>query len=843
MKLFRRIDYWMNRRKRDAELAEELDFHRSQIDPAELGNTARAREDARAIWIWPWLESVGQDLRYAIRNLRRQPGFALLALLTLGVAIGLNTSLFTVFDVVVLRLWPVNDPTRVVKIFAQEPRFKRPRGFSLAEYRYFSEHTRSFAGVIAMNEAPVRLGFEGFGKSSFGVFVSENYFSLLGVQMERGRGFLPEEDRLAAPENVAVLSYALWRDHFGSDSLIVGKQIEIDQVPFTVIGVTSEDFKGSSYEGEENLWMPLAAMQSLRPNEPGTREFLRSPRNCCSPMIGRLAPGSSRSQAQAELAVLSRQFHEENKLDPSSVILTDATVLAGAGKRKSFMEVFALMFAAFTLVLLLACTNVSNLLTARAAARQREIEVRRALGAGRGRIVRQLLTEGFVLALGASALGLALAWKLPALVVARVGGPPDLSLTPDASVIAYAVALAAISCIAFALAPALHGTRPQTVRPRLPLRSVLLAAQVAMSVVLLIGAGLMIGGVEHARTQNPGYRISDVAVISVELPASVYDGKRVTAFSASLLSGIDGAGATRNFGVAVREPLSNSHWNTMFRRSGEAAANQHDIEYQEISAGYFDVLGIPIVAGRNFQPGDAAREVIIVNETMARSYFEGEDPVGKSIITSGKDTREIVGVARDAYLTGLERLVPLYFQPFTGNEAPRLLVRANFPGAQDIVSGIVRRLEGRARVQSTPLTDNLDRQLAGSRTMAAISGMLGIFALILAVVGISGVFAYVVQQRTKEIGIRMALGASPNQVIALVLSGTARAAIIGLGIGYVAAAGCAKLLAEYLYGVSPYDPRAYFEVAAILAISALAAAYLPARRATRVDPLTALRVE
>jgi hypothetical protein len=295
--------------------------------------------------------------------------------------------------------------------------------------------------------------------------------------------------------------------------------------------------------------------------------------------------------------------------------------------------------------------------------------------------------------------------------------------------------------------------------------------------------------------------------------------------------------------VAVREPLSNSHWNTMFRRSGEAAANQHDIEYQEISAGYFDVLGIPIVAGRNFQPGDAAREVIIVNETMARSYFEGEDPVGKSIITSGKDTREIVGVARDAYLTDLERLVPLYFQPFTGNEAPRLLVRANFPGAQDIVSGIVRRLEGRARVQSTPLTDNLDRQLAGSRTMAAISGMLGIFALILAVVGISGVFAYVVQQRTKEIGIRMALGASPNQVIALVLSGTARAAIIGLGIGYVAAAGCAKLLAEYLYGVSPYDPRAYFEVAAILAISALAAAYLPARRATRVDPLTALRVE
>jgi predicted permease len=843
MKLLRRIDYWMNRRKRDAELAEELDFHRAQGDPAhQLGNTTLAREDARAVWIWPWLESIAQDLRYALRNLRRNPGFTLIALLTLGLTIGLNTSLFTVFNAVVFRMWPVKDPARMVKILATQQFSKRPRGFSLAEYRYMSEHTRSFAGIIGLHIERVRLGFEGFGKASSGAFVSANYFQLLGVPMERGRGFLPEEDILDAPANVIVLSYALWRDHFGSDSTIVGKQIHVDDVSFTVVGVAAEEFSGALNPGGEELWMTLAAMQSLHPNDPSIREFLRSPNDCCSDVAGRLAPGVSQPQAQAELTVLSRQFHQENKLDAVNVVFADATLLAGHAKRKSILPVFALMFAGVTMVLLLACANVGNLLIARAAARQREIQVRRSLGAGRARIIRQLLTEGFVLALAASLLGIALAWKLPGFVFEQIGDSPNIRLTPDLTVIAYAIALAAFSCVGFALAPALHGTRQKATRSRLPLRSVLLAAQVAISVVLLICAGLMFTGVQHARTHDLGYRVQDVAVISFELPASSYDAKRTHEFYSQLIGDLSAAGETGRFGVTAREPLAHSHWNTSFRLPGEAEKTAHDIEFQEVSAGYFDVLGIPIVAGRNFQPADAARHAVVINETMARRYFDGENPIGKSVIT-GKDSREIVGVARDALLTGLDRFVPLFFQPFTGIQIPQLLVRKDFAGAVDLASGIGKRIDARARVQSAPLSDNLDRLLAASRVMAGIAGALGVFALVLAVIGMSGVFAYVVQQRTKEIGIRMALGAEPKQVIALVLAGTARAAIIGLAIGYVAATGCAKLLADYLYGASPYDPRAYFEVAAILAISALAAAYLPARRATRVDPLDALRVE
>jgi macrolide transport system ATP-binding/permease protein len=839
MKLFRRIDYWLNHRKREAELAEELEFHRSQGGPAELGNATLAREDARAIWIWPWLESVGQDLRYALRNLRRQPGFALLALLTLGVAIGLNTSLFTVFDAVALRTWPVKDPKQVVRIFSVTRH--GPRGFSLAEFRYLRDHSKTFSGIVAVSDVRVRFGWEAFGKATISAFVPHDYFQVLGVQMERGRGFLPDEERMEQPESVMVLGYALWRDQFASDPEIVGKTIRVSEIPFIVVGVAPEDFTGSVEVGTEQLWMPLPAMLLFAMNLADTRSFLTNPQDCCIGIAGRVAAGVSQGQARAELDVLSRQFRAENRLDASTVRFVEPTLLAGHSKRKSILPVFALMFTGVILVLLLACANVSNLLIARAAARQREIAVRRAIGADRARIIRQLLTEGLVIAAGASALGVALGWKLPAYVFVLMGEGPGVNLTPDFATIGYASALAAIACIAFALAPALHGTRPRSSRAKLPLRSFLLGSQVAISVVLLIGAGLMVAGVQHARDHDLGFRVADINAISIDLPAHSYDTKRLVAFSAQLQHELESVAPGR-FGITAREPLANSHWATEFRLPQEPAATAHDVEFQEVAGDYFGMLGIPMMAGRKLQPADLASHAIVVNETFAKRYFDGANPVGKTIIT-GTQTREIVGVARDAYLTGLDQFVPLFFQPFTGAETPRVLARTDFPGAADLVAQTVKGLEARARIQSVPLSENMARLLQPIQVMAGIAGALGGFALLLAVIGMSGVFAYVVQQRTQEIGIRMALGAEPKQVIALVLAGTARAAAIGLAIGYVAAAGAAKLLAEYLYGVSPYDPRAYFQVAAILAISALAAAYLPARRATRVDPLTALRVE
>jgi predicted permease len=841
MKFLRRLDYMLHRRKRDAELAEELEFNRSMgmtMGNTALGNTTMAREDARAVWIWPWLESVMQDLRYAIRNLRRQPGFTLVALATLGIAIGLNTAFFTVFDAVALRWWPVKDPSRLVKILAKPP-MRGPHGFSIAEVRYFAIHSKTLSDVVVMGEHPVKLGFEAFGKHSWAIFVSGNYFQALGVPMERGRGFMPEEDVLDSPVNVAVLSYPLWRDHYGSDPAILGKQIRLDDVPFTVVGVAGEQFTGT-IGGREDLWAPFPALQSMR-LQGNTRAFLRNPQACCSNVAARLANGVTHAQAQAELAVLSRQFDEQYKLDPGSVLIADPSIFAGQPAQKKFTPVFALMFAGLIMVLLLACANVGNLLLARAAARQREIEVRRALGAARARIVRQLLTEGFVLAFGAAALGVALAARLPDLVFSLAEDGPNVKLNPDWRVIVYAAALALLACVAFALAPALHGTRSR-IGNRLSLRNVLLGVQIAVSVVLLTGAGLMVSGVRAAHERDPGFRIHDVSVVSFEVPVASYDSNRTLGFFNQLSRELETQADLGPVAITAREPLGNSHWNVPFRLPNEPPTTEHDIQYQQISAAYFDVLGIPFVAGRNFQSSDEGHPAVIVNESMARRYFEGENPIGKSIVFRDV-VSPIIGVTRDASLAYVEGPGPLLFTRFRGDQIPKLLLRSSAPGAADRIAAITKRIDTRARAQLTPLSDNLDRQLTGSRIMAGIAGMLGTFALILAAVGISGVFAYVVEQRTKEIGIRMALGAAPGQVIRIILYGTARAAIIGLIVGFVAAAAAAKLLAEYLYGVSPYNPQSYLGVVTILAVAGIAAAYLPARRATKVDPLTALRVE
>ncbi len=320
MKMLRRLRYWLRHRRIEAELAEEIEFHRSLLPPQEaaraMGNSTRMREESRAVWIWPWLESVWQDAAYAIRNLRRQPGFTLVALLALASAIGVNTSLFTVFNALALRPWPVKDPGRMVNIFRRER--ADIAGFSLPEYRYFAAHSKTFAGMIAMRSGQnLKVDEQRTGCS----WVSGNFFSVLGVQMQHGRGFRPDEDLLDSPQAVVVLRYPLWRDRFGSDPGIVGKQIRLEGVPFTVVGVTSEEFTGTSPE-RVDLWIPFAAAPLLQPHESWVKDLLRNPDDCCSNVSGRLAPGIAREQARAEIAVLSRQFRSEVRQENNEILLT-----------------------------------------------------------------------------------------------------------------------------------------------------------------------------------------------------------------------------------------------------------------------------------------------------------------------------------------------------------------------------------------------------------------------------------------------------------------------------------------------------------------------------------------
>jgi predicted permease len=833
MKLFRRLNYWLRVRRNQADLAEEMEIHREM--GGAMGNTTRAREDARAVWIWPWLESVMQDVRYALRNLRAQPGFAALAILALGCAIGLNTSLFTVFNAIAIRPWPVEDPGRVVNILQLSDR-RDTHGFSLEEARYFGAHSKTISGILAMRSGQNVRVEDGKAVSSW---VSGSYFNVLGVGMQQGRGFRADEDRLDAPQPVVVVAYAYWRNRMGAEPNVIGRKIRIEDTPFTVVGVTGSDFSGTDPQAVD-LYVPMSAATILQPHAAWMKNFLLSPDYCCTNTAGRLAPGVSRAQAQAELTVLHQQFRSQLHEESYGVVLRGTAFLGGGGRDdQKILPIFILMFLGMSLVLLLACANVGNLLLARAAARQREISVRLSLGASRRRVIRQLLTESLVLACMAGVLGVAAAYRLPLLVFHyAVNEPLSLQLVPDSMVLIYALLLSAATCLVFGLAPALHGTRPGGIRSSFSLRSVLLTAQVALSVVLLVGAGLMTRGVRRARTQDPGFTISGVSIAQFDLPANSYDAPRARAFFAQLSRDLAG----KTIGLTRLAPLGNSRNFTSFKLPGEAEKQGTLVAVQEVNSGYFAVLGIPVLKGRTMEDADADRSVVLINQTLARRFFDG-NALGKSILT-GKPVqpREIVGIVKDAFTTGLDEVSPTIYFPLGGDSIPVALFHTT-PGAADAIAAVAKEIDPRAGTSFTPLSVNLDKYLQASRAGAAIAEGLGAFALALATIGIFGVFAYWVEQRTKEIGIRMALGARPRQVIRLVLSSSSRAVFIGLVLGFAGAAAASRLLQRLLFGLSPFDPISYAMVALVLAAAGLAATFFPVRRATRIDPMTALRCD
>jgi putative ABC transport system permease protein len=511
------------------------------------------------------------------------------------------------------------------------------------------------------------------------------------------------------------------------------------------------------------------------------------------------------------------------------------------------------MFLAMTLVLLLACANVGNLLLARAAARRTEIAVRLSLGSSRGRLVRQLLVESLTLACAAAAAGLAVAWTVPAAIVARMIPDNALVVNPDLRVCAYTAGLAVLACLVFGLAPALHATHGQIAGAlkregpfggsRFRLRSLLLAAQVAISVILLISAGLLVRGLQRAQHQNPGFRIDRVTVVTLELPAAAYSGERARTFTSQLQNALAQADGMPATAITNDAPMANSHSFTSMRRSGETPDRERMVQMHQVTGGYFEVLGIPLIAGRNFTRDDVARNVVLLNETAAHSLWGAENPTGKTIDSNEKKW-EVVGVVRDAYTTDLGMIQPTIYWPMTGSfGVPQLLIADSSATTKDRLAAIVHQLEPKGRLAFMPLTENLRSRLEPAKYGATLAGALGLLALALASIGMSGVFAYMVRQRTREIGIRMALGAHPAQVVRLVLTTNLRALAWGLGVGLAGALAVTRLLQSMMNGVNPFDPLAYAGVFALLIMAVAAASVLPARRAARVDPITALRWE
>ena len=854
MRLLRRIRYLLRFRREAAELAEELDQHRALAERGasmeearrRMGNTALASEQARQVWVASWVESVAQDVRYAARSLRAQPGFTAMALLALISGIGLNTSLFTAINSILTEPWNVPEPERVVTLFPITARGP-VNGFALTAARFLNENSRTIEGAVAMRSFPLELDGTAGGPGANTAFVTGNFFDVMQVRMTAGRPFTPQDDSFGSPGTVAVISHALWAERYQSNPEILGRNIRLDGTPFTVIGVAAEPFGGVT-EDRTDVWVPYASLRVVRRDDPSAVTLLTDPGRCCSEVAARLRPGIARGQAQAELDALYQQYLAEvNRVPaegfllsraPAHISLAGTAVLDNPEVRRRAGPVVLVLLGAFGSILLLACANVSNLLLARAAARQREVAVRVAIGAGRWRVIRQLLTESLLLGGIASAGGLALAYVLPDLVVRLAGQtrPENLSLTPDGNVLAYAVAIAVVSALVVGLAPALRGTRISVseamkrhsahASPRIPLRGVLMAVQVTVSVALLMGASLLVRGLVHARSVDPEFQTEGITAVRITLPAGVDAAGRRTFFD-GLLARMGSAG------LSVLTPLDRRR---EYMGSGTRCAQGGFVTGQWVSSGYFDVLGIPVLAGRTFAASDQGRASILVNETFARMCWPDRSPVGEPVDRGVAG--EIIGVVRDAQIAGIGPVPPTFFTQYEGQNAPVLLLPSRRAAA---AVAAVREMNPGAAAETFGLREQAERSLGVTAGVARMAGALGLLALFLATVGLYGVISYSVEQRRREIGVRMALGARPREVAGLVLRKNARAVLIGLAAGLALGGGASVVLESQLYGLSPLDPLAYAGVLLILLVAGTAASLIPARRAAGIDPVSTLR--
>lgn len=876
--LLARLASLWRRRRLDRELADELSAHlefaeadyvaggmstseAKRAAETRFGGSAQITEAVREQRGLPLLESIWKDAAFGLRHLRRQPSFTATGLIVLATVIGANTSLFTFTAGLMLRPWSgISDPARVVVAYPIDSR-GRTGGFSVAGYRSLASQAHSISLALIRPEI-IDVGAPESSRKTGAFLVSGNFFRLLGVPMAHGRAFGPDDDRLDRPSPVAIMGFDLWQTRFGADPSVVGATVALDGAPFTIVGIAARDFVGPE-PGSARVFVPIASVSLLRPNDPEVPRLLYAADECCADIVGRLAPGATRNSARAELDLLNRRFAEESGLisraadaDTWRIQVAGTAFLDRPGRKNQILAFMSISSAALLLVWLLACANLGNLHIARAASRSREIAIRLALGAGRHRVVRQLIVEGFILALAAGVLGVLAAYAIPPVVVKLIAGTDatPFSLAPDATVMLYALALAAASTMVFGLAPALHATRAEVANVLkghngegpwdFRLRNVLLAVQVAISVVLLVAAGLLVRGARQRTAGfDPGFDARTVSVISLDVPMAYDEARSATLLRTlgdALRSEYDGS-----FGFVSRDPLALSRQQAEIRLPAPAGASPLTVRVLDATAGYFDVLRIPLVAGRSFRSADTSGS-IIVNEALVNQYWARDNPVGKIVLMDGAagfEAKEIVGVVRNAYLTGLESVQPTVFRPLASSrQFPKLLIRGA-PTASAHVARLVNTIDPRVAVQATSLSASLDAALASSRYGAAIAAALGLCALGLATVGTYGVFAYAVRRRTREIAVRIALGATSPAVVRLLLVGQSRALLFGLCAGVLLAIPASLALRAQLYGLSPFDPLTYAGVAVTLGIAAVVASYQPVRRAARVDPMTALRDE
>ena len=885
---FHRVLGLLRRRKLNEELDEEIQSHLEMLiaDNVKKGMTLedatcaarrsfggvdRIKETYRDRRGWPIIETTLQDVRFAMRVLRRSPVYTVVMILTLAIGIGANTAIFSLVDAVIIKMLPVKNPEQLFAIDTYNQRGERIN-FSYPLFQHLRANTHTFTGVFAAIDGTNNMEIlaPGFTQplKAEAQLVSGEYFQVLGVNALTGRTLTIEDDQISNAHAVAVISYDFWRHRLGADGSVVGKGIKLKNQPFTIIGVTPPEFFGESVGRAPEIWVPL----NTQPQFDRGQSFLEMPNMGWLRVIARIDPSIQTEQAQAALTVwLTQVQSDQTELGRNGRRLRNAQIVQGSRglseTREKFSTQLWILTAAVGVLLLIACANVANLLLVRTTARAKEVAVRLAIGAGRWRLIRQFLTESLVLALAGAGLGLIFAsWGSRVLLVMASEGntPIPINVSLNLRILGFTMLLALLTAVLFGLTPALCATRQHvgaTLKEnavpgsQLRLTRFLVMIQVALSLLLITGAGLFVQTLWNLRTRSMGFDADKVLQVRIDPQSAGYKEDQTPELYERVLT------AVKSIPGVVSASTADSGFRTGNSRTCCIAVEGYTIGVNEdrqirtgrVAPGYFQTMGLPILLGRDFQSQDVksstSRKVAIINASMARRFFGESNPVGKRFGWGDppdlKYDTEIIGVATNAIYTNLrEETPPLIY--FPGSQGQLLVIRAAGK-PESVASSITNEIKAVDKeliisgIKTVPQL--VDQSLTVEKLLARLSSFFGLVALVLAAIGLYGVMAYGVVRRTKEIGIRMAIGAQPGSVRWMVVRETLLLVFVGVMIGIPTALAVTRLISSLLYGVEPTDPPTIIIGVLVIIISAVLASFLPARTASRVDPLIALRYE
>jgi macrolide transport system ATP-binding/permease protein len=881
--LWQRLMAMAQRNRKERELNAELRFHLEQATEENMrrgmnaedarreaqrsfGGIEQVKEAYREASRVRWLEESWQDVRFGLRMLRKRPGFTLIAVLTLALGIGANTAIFSLVNAALLRPLPIAQPERFVALSNTVTGRLFPT-FSYPNYKDIQARTDVFSGLIAYRFVPLSLSHDGINERLWGYAVTGNYFEVLGLRATLGRLISLEDDRTRGAHPVTVISHQCWQARFGGNPSVIGKEVIVNGRNYSIIGVAPPGFIGTEIIAAPEMWFPMMMQAQLEMGNDWLDK--RGVENIF--VQGNLKPDVSGEQAQAALdavaAQLAREFPDDN--EGRRVLVTQPGFMNGS-MRTPVLGFASVLMVVVGLVLLLACANLANLLLARATERRREMAVRLAMGAGRFRLIRQLLIESILLACGGGTLGCLLAWWLTGLTARYkppIDAPANFALQLDQRVLLFAFLLSLVTGVAFGLLPALQATKTNLVSALKDdasfstyrsswLKNGLIALQVALSLVLLIGGGLMVRALQQAETIPLGFVPQNAISVSFDLRLQGYEAAQGREAEKRLLENVRALPGVKAAGIADIVPVDlhiSSSPIFIEGQSLERTVSTPRALSNRVSPGYFAAMQTRIVQGREFteQDNEQSPRVVIVNETFARRFWPRESALHKRFRRGSANAPllEIIGVAQDGKYAGLnEEPQPFIFRPLWQSElsSSSLIVRAE-TDPQTLIAAVRRelqQLDPRLPIAGTKtMTEQLSFALLPARLAASVLGGFGLLALALAAIGLYGVMAYSVAQRTREIGIRLALGAQVKDIHKLIIGQGLKLALIGVGIGFAISLAVMRLMKKFLFGVSATDPLTFVAIGGLLVVVAFLACYLPARRATKVDPLIALRTE